>query len=995
MEFATNGSLEDADLPTSWTETLDTLLAILDALAHAHARGVVHRDLKPANVLRCGPSDLRPGLKLADFGLAFESGSKVHMTGAGTPAYMAPEQVLRRWWDLGPWTDLYALGGMAWEMITGERPYPGDNPAAVGRAQVEAELPEFVPRFSIPRDTEAWLRELLEKHPSARPQSAAACARDLLSLGGVDDSSQVGASRQRSTRTLLTLIPPAAPDTGAETTVVASTTELALPLRSASERTHRMVPVPGEWRASLPIRPPQLDSAGLGLFGLRVPPFTARNAVREQLWNALRQVVGTGVPQAVLVQGEAGLGKTRLVRWLGTRASELGCAKTVGARFDVATGVSQGLSDLVESAHRVRRVKPGIAIERLALHGADAGPLVSLGSGEPVDSAVGLVATMMLRLSGRQPLVVWLDDAHLDDAALILLETLLREARMARAPILVLATIETGALRLHPNAARRVDVLGAQEGVSAISMGPFAEKEMAMLVERLLPLGQGLRATVVEASAGNPMVTTELLRSWALAEQLVATPEGLELVHGVPQAAPEGLTEVWRQRLLPIQRAWTEDERQSVRLAACLGKRVAVEEWEAACRRLLLSTSPRPVEDLAREGLVHEERGGFRFTHGLVRGALLHDAELAGVLGEYHSVCADALDPGQAERVGRHLQAAGRDDEAVAFLVQGAMARAEWSDDYRHALWLLDQARALLERLDASDTDPRWEDLYACWLRCLSNLREQDQILDAAPELLARSRRNGWTQLEHRSLFAMAHTFVMWGALDRGEAMYQQLLGSDIPKWRVVGLRGLGNVAQARRDWDPAQAHYRRCHELALEVGDPFQIARSANDLGVVAERTGRLEEAAKYFRFGLEICEANGFRDAHIGRLNLASCKLRAGRVQEAHALYKACLAAAEADFMGVAITASQVFLLRTSAELADWDTWQQAASQVRSLLERVGLVDMSLAESLSRAGEFAHAAGFGERAQMAWELAKEQYEAVQRQEDAARMAAQIDALD
>ena len=128
MEHASGGSLEGAAPPDSWSAMLERVLRILDALAHAHARGVVHRDLKPGNILVCTAGDLRPGIKLADFGLALAlDGRRVLAAGAGTPAYMAPEQVLGHWWNLGPWTDLYALGGMAWEMATGTRPFPGEG----------------------------------------------------------------------------------------------------------------------------------------------------------------------------------------------------------------------------------------------------------------------------------------------------------------------------------------------------------------------------------------------------------------------------------------------------------------------------------------------------------------------------------------------------------------------------------------------------------------------------------------------------------------------------------------------------------------------------------------------------------------------------------------------------------------------------------------------------------------------------------------------------
>ena len=128
MELASKGSLKDLRRNLSWADIRSLLINVLDALAHAHARGVIHRDIKPGNILLGGPEDHRPGLKLADFGLArgIESTQALRDV-RGTPAYMSPEQVLGNWRAFGPWTDLYALGCVAWELITGAPPYAGED----------------------------------------------------------------------------------------------------------------------------------------------------------------------------------------------------------------------------------------------------------------------------------------------------------------------------------------------------------------------------------------------------------------------------------------------------------------------------------------------------------------------------------------------------------------------------------------------------------------------------------------------------------------------------------------------------------------------------------------------------------------------------------------------------------------------------------------------------------------------------------------------------
>ncbi|MCP4806820.1 MAG: serine/threonine protein kinase [Proteobacteria bacterium] len=112
MELAEGGHVGERIGALSWRELRWILQCVLDALAHAHARGVVHRDIKPENVL-LGET----GVKVSDFGLAHAGGHVLHHH-AGTPHYMAPEQIEGRWRDWGPWTDLYAVGCLGWTLAT-------------------------------------------------------------------------------------------------------------------------------------------------------------------------------------------------------------------------------------------------------------------------------------------------------------------------------------------------------------------------------------------------------------------------------------------------------------------------------------------------------------------------------------------------------------------------------------------------------------------------------------------------------------------------------------------------------------------------------------------------------------------------------------------------------------------------------------------------------------------------------------------------------------
>ncbi len=187
MELATGGTLLDIRPPLDWATLRATLLAVMDALAHAHARGVIHRDLKPNNVLLCTPSDTRQGIKLSDFGLACPSDRALDIERedhiAGTPQFMAPEQFRGEWRDYGPWTDLYALGCMAYYFSCGELPFDGTLPQLI-EAHLNQAPPEPLLLGDLPGGLVPWMLRLMEKDPRARFDCVADAAHALLTLTG-------------------------------------------------------------------------------------------------------------------------------------------------------------------------------------------------------------------------------------------------------------------------------------------------------------------------------------------------------------------------------------------------------------------------------------------------------------------------------------------------------------------------------------------------------------------------------------------------------------------------------------------------------------------------------------------------------------------------------------------------------------------------------------------------------------------------------------------
>ena len=180
MDYLSGGTLADKmGQPMPYQEAARLLAPVANALAFAHRLNVLHRDIKPSNILLAETGEPM----LADFGIAKIIGSQATMeltdtgVGIGTPNYMAPEQWMGK---ADPRTDLYALGIVFYELVTGRLPYEAETPAAVLLKHVNDPLPrprQYVP--GLPEDVERVIFKCMAKKPDDRFESLLALARAL------------------------------------------------------------------------------------------------------------------------------------------------------------------------------------------------------------------------------------------------------------------------------------------------------------------------------------------------------------------------------------------------------------------------------------------------------------------------------------------------------------------------------------------------------------------------------------------------------------------------------------------------------------------------------------------------------------------------------------------------------------------------------------------------------------------------------------------------
>lgn len=190
MEWLEGTTLEEviarADLPVD--RALNIAAQIGSALERAHALGIVHRDLKPANIMLVENEGEHDFVKVTDFGVArVRLGNSAVLTQAGmaygTPSYMAPEQAAGE--DLDHRADIYALGIIVYEMLTGRTPFIGEGIAHILSMHVTESPPPFevaAPHLDIPGEVERFIFKCLEKDPADRFRDAAELVEALESL---------------------------------------------------------------------------------------------------------------------------------------------------------------------------------------------------------------------------------------------------------------------------------------------------------------------------------------------------------------------------------------------------------------------------------------------------------------------------------------------------------------------------------------------------------------------------------------------------------------------------------------------------------------------------------------------------------------------------------------------------------------------------------------------------------------------------------------------
>src|SRR5918996_3473205 len=190
MEYVEGRSLKDRIVshgPLPLSAAIEVTRQILRALGFAHRRGIVHRDIKPHNVLLAqdGPGDGEPRFKVTDFGISRTTASQMTEAGSivGTAQYLSPEQA--RGAAVDQRSDIYSVGIVLFELLTGRLPFTGDTPLEIAMKHLsEIPKPPSEVRPEVPADLDMVVLRALAKDPADRYESAQEMERELARVGG-------------------------------------------------------------------------------------------------------------------------------------------------------------------------------------------------------------------------------------------------------------------------------------------------------------------------------------------------------------------------------------------------------------------------------------------------------------------------------------------------------------------------------------------------------------------------------------------------------------------------------------------------------------------------------------------------------------------------------------------------------------------------------------------------------------------------------------------
>ena len=642
-------------------QTVEIARQVCLGLEFAHSKGIIHRDLKPGNVWFTEDGTT----KIGDFGLALSTDrSRLTQEGTivGTFTYMPPEQAMGG--EVTAQADLYSLGAMLYEMVTGRPPFVGEDTVAIIGQHLNT--PPVAPTWhnsEVPPGLDDLILGLLEKNPASRPPSAAEVGQAL-------EAVDLGAPR---------------PDVSG--------------------------PLPRE--VVVPSGPaPAYRKA-----------FVGREAEIQQLHEAFDEAM-SGHGSLVMLMGEPGIGKTSLCDQLATYAALRGGSTLVGHCYEegslslpylafaeamrsyvLAREPDDLRSDLGSGASHVARIVSEVR-DRLQVEPSE--------PSDPEQDRYLLmqsVTSFLTNAARVQPLVILLEDLHdADDGTLDMLSHVTRNLSGAR--FMIVGTYRDVEVdRSHPLSGALAE-LRRVDNFSRIPLRGLTADEVQRMMTSIAgeDVPVSLSETVYRQTEGNPLFVQEVLR-YLVEQGFLARGDGQRRRDTPPEMGlPEGLRDVIGKRLSGL----SERCNAALSVAAVIGREFPLQVLQRVAG-LSEEDLYASLEEASGVGVIEERSSvgaavGFRFAHAFFR-QTLYEETFAPRRIRLHQQVGRALEEVYSARPEEHAAemadhfAHSSDEEGLAKALRyGEMAagRAMSVYAYGEAVRLLEQALQVQEVLDPS-----------------------------------------------------------------------------------------------------------------------------------------------------------------------------------------------------------------------------------------------------------------------------------------------------
>ncbi|HEX8744348.1 MAG TPA: protein kinase [Thermoleophilaceae bacterium] len=833
-QYMAGGSLdkrleESVDNRLPLEEALDVAECMAAALEHAHRRGVVHRDLKPSNVWLTEDNVA----KLGDFGLAFSAErSRLTRAGAivGTVSYMAPEQALGK--EPDACSDLYSLGALLYELLTGRPPFVGDSAVSVISQHTSAE--PVAPSWhnpEVPAEVEQVVLKLLEKDPDDR---------------------------------------------------YADATELREALRAAREAVAAQETAPAEAAE-------QPDPVGALAAGV----FVGREREVERLRSAFEDSLA-GRGRLVMLVGEPGIGKTRTSQELLTYARLRDARVLVGRAYEGEGAPAYWPWVQVARAYMEGRTKeelqadmgPGAA-DIAQVVGEVRGVLPADGAAEPAAAAdseqarfrlFDSVTTFLRNASKREPLVIFLDDLHwADTPSLLLLEFMARELSGAR--LMILGTYRDVELsRRHP-LSKVLGELARESLVERVLLRGLTQPDVARFIEMTASVRppERLVRTVHEETEGNPFFVQEivnLLASEGHLESGAATGDVLVTI-------PQGVREVVGRRLDRL----SEHCNWVLSAASVIGREFAQDVLApVVCDEVQSEFPGKSPDDLTRERLLEvlDEAvaarviessgvGRYTFSHALVREALYEElgvtrrTRLHRRVGETLERVFGADSDQRLDQLAHHFLQAQELDKAVDYSIRAAR-RAVALMAYEDAATLYDRALQALDLRGGATGRERADLLIAlgdAQARAGEGQRAKETYFRAADA----ARAAGASDQLARAALGVANKIEI-GLVERDLIeLVEEALDAcgDEPSGTRAELMAALAVTVYFESQDRADELSAQAVDMARAAGDLHALAAALNARHFAVWQPERLDERLEVATELIEVAGASGAPDLKV----------------------------------------------------------------------------------------------------------------------------------